>query len=68
MTGQPLPAARRILLSAGFRVATTMVTTTDERRDERVLTQSPSPGTRASKGTRVVLMIERYVPSRETTG
>jgi serine/threonine-protein kinase len=57
VVGKPQSAATSNLSGAGFVVAVVKSTTTDRRQFNRVLSQSPSAGTMARKGTTVTIVV-----------
>jgi eukaryotic-like serine/threonine-protein kinase len=61
--------ATAVLQDAGFQVATQEVTTLDPTRSGRVISQSPSAGTQAGKGSTVTITVGRLgsAPTATTT-
>jgi serine/threonine-protein kinase len=59
--------ATAVLQDAGFQVASQDVTTLDATRAGRVISQSPTAGTRAGKGSTVTITIGRLGPGGGTT-
>jgi serine/threonine-protein kinase len=68
VTGDTAAAARSVLTGAGFTVTETMQTVATKSQDGIVLSQSPSGGSSAKKGSTVTIVIGHYKkPSTHTT-
>jgi serine/threonine-protein kinase len=68
VTGDTAAAARSVLTAAGFTLTETMQTVTSKSQDGIVLSQSPSGGSSAKKGSAVTIVVGRFKkPSTHTT-
>jgi eukaryotic-like serine/threonine-protein kinase len=68
VTGDTAAAARSVLTAAGFTVTETMQTVSTKSQDGTVLSQSPSGGSSAKKGSTVTIVVGHYKkPSTHTT-
>jgi beta-lactam-binding protein with PASTA domain len=68
VTGDTLAAARSALSAAGFSVTQTAQTVSNKSQNGIVLSQSPSGGSSAKKGSTVTIVIGHYKkPSTHTT-
>jgi serine/threonine-protein kinase len=68
VTGDTAAAARSVLTAAGFTVTETMQTVSSKSQDGIVLSQSPSGGSSAKKGSAVTIVVGRFKkPSTHTT-
>jgi eukaryotic-like serine/threonine-protein kinase len=59
VVGKPADAARSVLHAAGFSVSVAVEDVTQDDKIGTVLSQSPSGGTRASRGTTVHITVGR---------
>jgi serine/threonine-protein kinase len=67
VTGQKEAAARSTLTAAGFTVSTQSRDVTNRAQAGVVLSQSPTAGSSASKGSGVTIVIGHFTPSTTTT-
>ena len=63
MTSQDEDSARSTLQSAGFEVAVQRQDVGDPGLDRIVLSQSPTGGTKAAKGSTVTIVVGNFVPA-----
>jgi serine/threonine-protein kinase len=67
VTGQTASAATSSLKAAGFNVTQTTQNTAKKHQDGKVLSQSPSGGTSAKKGSSITIVVGHYVAPTPTT-
>jgi serine/threonine-protein kinase len=68
VTGDTAATARSVLTAAGFSVTETMQTVSSKSQDGTVLSQSPSGGSSAKKGSAVTIVVGHYKkPPTHTT-
>jgi beta-lactam-binding protein with PASTA domain/predicted Ser/Thr protein kinase len=67
VTGQTATAATSALKGAGFKVTETTQNTTKQNQDGKVLSENPSAGTSAKKGSSVTIVVGHYVAPTPTS-